>query len=225
VDRLGAGRLVATGCRATVVTGSSADLLGFLRRLPVAAVAALVVWALLRPALDGAVCGFAELLIRAYEYPKVTRLVAVDHVAEVRRADLRTDSAIPTVALTSIHFNTIVLLALFLALPRPWSSRQLQRLLMGWSLLYLSQALNLLFHVKFMYASGLGSWSAQHYSDIARNVFGYLQYFTDLPGRFAFPFAIWLGFNWDLVTELVGLPVPETLRGTRRSRRDRKRPR
>lgn len=211
MDRLGAGSLVAAGCRALTVTGSSARQLGFLRRLPIAAIGALVLWALLRPALDGAVCGFAELLIRAYEYPKVTRLMAVEHRAEVRRADLRTDSAIPTVALTSIHFNTIVLLALYLALPRPWSSQQLQRLLMGWSLLYLSQALNLLFHVKFLYASGFGDWSTQHYSDIARNVYGYLQYFTDLPGRFALPFAIWLGFNWDLVSALVGLPASESV--------------
>ena len=177
----------------------------FVRRLPVAAIAALAVWFLLRPAIDGAVSGFAQLLIRAYEYPKVTRLVVVDHRAEVRRADLRTDSGVPTVALTEIHFNTIVFLALCLALPRPWSRRQLERLAMGWSVLYLSQALNLLLHVKFLYASAFGAWSLQNYSTVARNVFGFLQYATDLPGRFAFPFAIWLGFNWDQVMPIVGL--------------------
>ena len=177
----------------------------FVRRMAVAAVVALVVWALLRPALDGAVTSFAQLLIRAYEHPKVTRLVVVDHRAEVRRADLRSDSALPTVALTEIHFNTIVFLALCLALPRPWSRKQLERLVMGWSLLYLSQSLNLLFHVKFLYASAFGAWSLQHYSTVARNVFGFLQYATDLPGRFAFPFAIWIGFNWDQVMPIVGL--------------------
>jgi hypothetical protein len=151
------------------------------------------------------VSGFAQLLIRAYEYPKVTRLVVVDHRAEVRRADLRTDSVVPTVALTEIHFNTIVFLALCLALPRPWSRKQLERLVMGWSVLYLTQSLNLLFHVKFLYASAFGAWSLQNYSAVARNVFGFLQYATDLPGRFAFPFAIWLGFNWDQVMPIVGL--------------------
>ena len=70
-----------------------ADDRRFVSRLPLAAIAALLVWILLRPALDGAVSGFAQLLIRAYEYPKVTRLVVIDHRAEVRRADMRTDSA------------------------------------------------------------------------------------------------------------------------------------
>jgi hypothetical protein len=195
-------------------------------------VVALVVWVLLRPALDGAVTSFAQLLIRAYEYPKVTRLVVVDNRAEVRRADLRSDSALPTVALTEIHFNTIVFLALCLALPRPWSRKQLERLVMGWSLLYLSQSLNLLFHVKFLYASAFSAWSLQHYSTVARNVFGFLQYASDLPGRFAFPFAIWLGFNWNQVMPIVGLssapkagsgrsgsPAGDASHGTERARR------
>jgi hypothetical protein len=177
--------------------------LGPVTRLPLAAVAALALWLLLRAPLDGAVTGMSQVLIRAYEYPKVTRLVAVDHRVEVRRADFRTDSAIPAIPLTEMHSNTIVLLALFLALPRPWSRQQLQRLLMGWSLLLLSQSLNLVFHVKFLYAAGLGEWSAQHYSVVARNVYGYLRYFFDLPGRFGFPFLIWLGFNWDLLTPLL----------------------
>jgi hypothetical protein len=200
------------------VTLDSADQRSFLRRLPVAAVVALVLWLLLRPALDGAVCGLAELLIRAYEYPRVTRLVPVEHRADVRRVDLRTDSAIPTVALTEIHFNTIVLLALSLALRRPLSRRQLQRLVMGWSVLFLSQSLNLVFHVKLLYAAGFGDWSLQHYSVVARNVYGYLQYFTDLPGRFAFPFLIWIGFNWDLVMTIVGAPSPTAAGRTLRAR-------
>ena len=194
----------------------------FVRRLPVAAIAALVVWVLLRPALDGAVSGFAQLLIRAYEYPKVTRLVVVDHRAEVRRADMRSDSAVPTVALTEIHFNTIVFLALCLALPRPWSRKQLERLVMGWSVLYLTQSLNLLFHVKFLYASAFGAWSFQQYTEAARNIFGFLQYATDLPGRFAFPFAIWIGFNWDRVMPVVGLSA-EPPRGGKRGASERRR--
>ena len=194
----------------------------FVRRLPVAAIAALVVWFLLRPALDGAVSGFAQLLIRAYEYPKVTRLVVVDHRAEVRRADMRSDSAVPTVALTEIHFNTIVFLALCLALPRPWSRKQLERLVMGWSVLYLTQSLNLLFHVKFLYASAFGAWSFQQYTEAARNIFGFLQYATDLPGRFGFPFAIWIGFNWDRVMPVVGLSA-EPPRGGKGGARERRR--
>ncbi len=52
----------------------------------------------------------------------------------------------------------------------------------------------------------LGDWSAQEYSDFARNFYGFWRYFTDLPGRFSFPFLIWLGFNWDYVNSFI---IPE----------------
>ena len=107
--------------------------------------------------------------------------------------------------MTEVTFNTIVLLALYLALPHPFSRRQLERLFMGWCVLYLSQSINLLFHVKTLYAMGLGEWSQHHYSDFARNIFGFGRYFTDLPGRFSFPFLIWLGFNWEVVMKMLGI--------------------
>jgi len=174
----------------------------------------------LRPVLDGAVTWSAETLIRAFEYPRVTRLVTVNHAVEIRRADLRSDSRIPTVALAQIHFNTIVMLALYLALPRPLSRTQLERLFMGWSILFVIQALNLLFHVKCVYALSMGEWSRVYYSDLARNVYGFLRYFTDLPGRFSFPFLIWLGFNWDHVARLVGLDDGEHEEETKGRRKD-----
>jgi hypothetical protein len=81
---------------------------------------------------------------------------------------------------------------------------------MGWSLLLVVQTLNLVFHVKYLYATGLGEWSLQAYSDLGRNVLGFLRYFTDLPGRFAAPFLIWIGFNWQRVTELIGTAARES---------------
>jgi hypothetical protein len=159
----------------------------------------MVIWLLVRPALDVAVAGFSQTMIRAFEYPRVTRLVAEDHRVQVHRSDFRSDSRIPTIPLTETNFNLIVLLALYLALPRPFSRHQLERLFMGLCILYLTQAMNLLFHVKTLYAMGLGEWSQQNYSDFARNFFGFWRYFTDLPGRFSFPFLIWLGFNWEVV--------------------------
>lgn len=177
----------------------------FLKRLPLTLLVAMVVWLLLRPVLDTAVSGFAQLLIRSFEYPRVTRLVVEDHTAEVHRADFRTDSGIPAIPLTEKHFNTIVLLALYLALPRPFSRRQLERLFMGWCILYLSQTMNLLFHVKCLYALSLGEWSLQNYTDFSRDFYGFWRYFTDLPGRFSFPFLIWLGFNWEVVMKMLGI--------------------
>lgn len=181
----------------------ASDYRRFLRRLPVMFFAGLVIWLLLRPALDTAVSASSQLLIRAFEYPRVTRLVAADHRAEIRRSDFRADSKIPTVALTAVHFNTLILLALYLSLPRPFSRTQLERLLMGWSVLFVLQTFNLLFHVKFLYATALGPWSMAHYSALARNIYGFGRYFTDLPGQFGAPFLIWIGFNWDHVVRLV----------------------
>ena len=175
----------------------------FLRRLPLTLIAAVAIWLALRPAIDTMVAGFAQTLIRSFEYPRVTRLVVEDHRTQMRRTDLRTDSKVPSVSMNEITFNTIVLLALYLALPNPFSKRQLERLFMGWCVLCLSQSINLLFHVKTMYAMGLGEWSQHHYSDFARNVFGFGRYFTDLPGRFSFPFLIWLGFNWEVVMRML----------------------
>ena len=183
----------------------------FIKRLPLTLVIGIVVWQLLRPATDAAVTGGAQLLIRSFEHPKVTRLVAADHRAQIRRSDFRSDSKIPTIELTGVTFNLIVLLALQLALPQPFSRRQLERLFMGCCVLYVTQTANLVFHVKTLYATGLGEWSTHYYSDAARNVFGFFRYFTDLPGRFGFPFIIWLGFNWDVVMEIVrtnGKPTP-----------------
>jgi len=177
----------------------------FLRRLPFTLVAAIVIWLLLRPAIDWAVAGLAQTLVRSFEYPRVTRLVVQDHRAQMRRTDLRTDSKVPTVSMTEVTFNTIVLLALYLALPRPFSRRQLEALFMGWCVLILCQSLNLVFHVKTLYALGLGEWSQQHYSDLARNIYGFGRYFTDLPGRFSFPFLIWLGFNWDVIMKMLAV--------------------
>jgi len=185
----------------------------FLRRLPLTLIAAIVVWLLVRPAVDWALAGLAQTLVRSFEYPRVSRLVVQDHRAQMRRSDLHTDSKIRSVSMTEISFNTIVLLALYLALPRPFSRRQLERLFMGWCVLCLSQAMNLVFHVKTFYATGLGEWSQHYYSDLARNVFGFGRYFTDLPGRFSFPFLIWLGFNWDVVMTMLGMQEGE---GTKR---------
>lgn len=180
----------------------------YLLRLPLALALAMAVWLALRPALDRTVPALAEVGVRAFEVPRVTRLVPREHLLEVRRSDFRAGSRIPTLSLTEVHFNTLVLLALCGALPRPLSSRRLERLLMGLGLLLLVQALNLAFEVESLYATRLGEWSLTRYSPLERNLWGFLQYFTDLPGRFSAPFVIWLGCNWEVVRRLLG-PAPQ----------------
>jgi hypothetical protein len=151
----------------------------------------------------------------------VTTLVASQHAAQVLRADFRPGSGIPTIPLTEIHFNTIVLLALFGSLRGALSRQQLERTVMAWSLLVVAQTLNLVFHVKCLYAFSLGEWSQVHYSDVARNVFGFLRYFTDLPGRFSFPFLLWLAFSWDRVSRMIGVRIADGATAQRRTGRSR----
>ncbi len=186
----------------------------FLKRLPLTLVIAMLVWLALRPILDTAVTGLAEILIRSFEYPRVTRLDAVDHRARVFRSDFRSDSSIPTIPLTETHFNTIVLLALFLALPKRFSRKNFERLVMAWFLLYLTQTLNLFLHVKCIYALSLGEWSQQTYSAFSQNFYGFWRYFTDLPGRFSFPFVFWLGFFWEGILGMLntGTPAPQAVK-------------
>ena len=176
----------------------------FLRRIVPAAMLAALVWIGLRPALDAGICGFAQFLVRSFEVPRVTRIIAEGHHARLERADLRSGSHLPLLPLTEIHFNTIILLALFLALPRPFSRRQLERLLMAWTTLFALQALNLVSHVEFLYATSLGPWSTQHYGSLARNVYAFLQYFFDLPVRLGAPFVLWVAFNWELLSAIPG---------------------
>jgi hypothetical protein len=175
----------------------------YIRRLPVALVLVMLMWLAIRPVLDPAVCHLSQLLIRAFEYPRVTRIEVEDHRAKIIRSDFRTGSNIPTVSLTEVHFNTIVLLSLYFALPDAFRRKRLERLVMAWFVLYITQSLNLMFHVKTIYALYLGEWSAVHYADWQRNLWGFLRYFTDLPGRFGFPFVLWMVFDWPTFSKLL----------------------
>jgi len=175
-----------------------------LLRLPVTLLLAMLVWLALRPALDQAVASLAEALIRAYEVPRVTRLVVDRHWVGVRRADSSANADLPALPLTGVHFNAVVLLALAFALPSPCSRRQLERLAMAWAVLLLTQVLNLVFEVTSLYATRSGAFSLASYSGLERDLHGFLQVFTDLPVRFSAPFALWYGFNADVVSSLIG---------------------
>ena len=56
---------------------------------------------------------------------------------------------------------------------------------------------------------------------MTRFLFEYGQYFTDLPGRFGFPFIIWLGYSWDRVMALVGRAPAEEEQAEQQPRQQR----
>ena len=51
--------------------------------------------------------------------------------------------------------------------------------------------------------------SRANYSVVARNVYGTLRYFFNIPVTFALPLVLWVGAYPERVFALVGLPADE----------------
>jgi hypothetical protein len=181
------------------------ELRVFLRRLPLALVCAVIVWALARSLYAPALCASAEFLARVFEVPPASAIVLQGGDALLGRTDMRADSGWLKVSLTEIHFNVVPFLALVLALPHPLSSGGWRRLLLAVAILASSHVLALLWQLKCLEAFSMGPWSRANYSDVARNVYGTLRYFFDIPVKFALPLLLWVGTYPKEVFDLVGL--------------------
>lgn len=181
------------------------ELSRLLRRLPLAVVAAMAVWLLVRPLYDPLVCAAAQAVARFYEYPRVAQIDAVDGDAVIGRSDLRSDSARLTVPLTQVTFNLIPFLALALATPRALARGGWQRLGVGVLVLAAVHAVGLVLHLKFFYAFSLGEWSRTNYSNLAREIYGGLRYFFDIPVTFAAPLVLWVWLFSERVFAVLGL--------------------
>ena len=138
----------------------------------------------------------AENFVHLAESPDVTDLVRRDaHSAFVSRRDFPPSrSLVHGFRVTDVHFHLVMLIALFMAVPRlPWR-RRLENL--GWALLVtvFFDILLVFFLVKFAYATRLGAWSLDHYGAFARNFWGLGKHLLDLPFKFSLPFLLWAGF-------------------------------
>lgn len=184
------------------------ELRVFLRRLPVALVGAVILWALARPVYTPALCATAEFLARLFEVPPASAVVLQGGDALLGRTDMRAGSGWLKFPLTQIHFNLVPFLALVLALPRPLVAGGWRRFLLALAILAASHALSLLWQLKCLEAFSMGPWSSANYSDVARNVYGTLRYFFDIPVTFALPLLLWVGIFPKQVFALVGLGDP-----------------
>jgi hypothetical protein len=184
------------------------ELRVFLRRLPLALAGAVVLWALARPVYTPVLCAATQFLARLFEVPPASAVVLQGGDALLGRTDLRADSGWLKFPLTQIHFNLVPFLALVLALPRPLAAGRWRRLLVALAVLAAAHVLSLLWQLKFLEAFSMGPWSRANYSDLARDVYGTLRYFFDIPVTFALPFLLWLGSYSDRVLALVGLEAP-----------------
>jgi hypothetical protein len=172
-----------------------------------------LVWTVLTPVYNRFVKTAAENLLLLSESPNITELLMQDpHTAHIRRRDFPPSrSLVGSVRVTDLHFDLVLLAALFLAVPDvPWRERMAN---LGWAVLIavFFHLLLLFFWVKFVYATQLGAWSLAHYGPFARNLYGLGKHLLDLPFKLSLPLVLWAAFYIGrMLEEMRGGPAPPT---------------
>jgi hypothetical protein len=158
----------------------------------------------------------AQALTNVFESPDVTRLDAVKGEFRLDRRDFPPGSARPGLSAADIHFNFVLLAALFAIDRRPLAGRHVTRFLAAAGLLWIVHVLALVFQVQSVYATSLGAWSEAHYGRLASNFWATGWHFYLIAGRVAAPFALWWFFR---AREVEGEPATESRRPGRRKKR------
>lgn len=171
----------------------------------------LAVWAALSPLYSRWIARGAELTIRAFEKPPVTRLRPMedDRFVSVDREDFDPRSKRPAVQFRDLTFNFILLAALFAIHPRAISDRNIVGFLLASVVLSLTHVLGAVAEVMSIYVLKLGAWSLVHYSDLERNVWSVASHAYRVVLMYAFAFALWWAFR----------PGPEAIPAKRTRRR------
>ena len=133
----------------------------------------------------------AELILRVIERPAVTTLEASGGEIHVDRVDFPPASPRPGLPAADVHFNFVLLAALFSLTSHPLRPRPFGRFWMAAGLLWGIHVVALVFQVESVYALRLGPWSAEHYGPFARNFWAAGFHFYQIVGRFAAPFVLW----------------------------------
>jgi hypothetical protein len=153
--------------------------------------AGLAFWLAFSAPYEKTVAGAAEFLLRLFERPAVTSLVARAGEIFVDRSDFPPASPRPGLPAADLHFNFVLLAALFALAPHPLELRRFGRFWIAAGGLWAIHVLALVFQVEALYATRLGAWSDAHYGALARNIWAGGFHFYQIAGRFAAPFALW----------------------------------
>lgn len=137
----------------------------------------------------------AQALTNVFESPNVTRLTAGKGEFLLDRRDFPPGSARPGLPAPDIHFNFVLLAALFAMDRRPLEAGHVTRFLLAGAALWVVHVLALVFQVQSIYATGLGAWSDAHYGRFSSNIWATGWHFYQIAGRFAAPFALWWFFG------------------------------
>ncbi|MEO8430757.1 MAG: hypothetical protein ABI592_04545 [Acidobacteriota bacterium] len=173
--------------------------------------AGLALWAALSAPYERIVAGAAEMVLRTAERPAVTRLVARNGEIVVDRSDFPPAAPRPGLPAADLHFNFVILTALF-ALSTPLRAGRVALALL---LLFAVHVAALGCQVESLYATRLGPWSEANYGVFARNAWAASFHFYQIAGRFAAPFAIW----WPLALWERGESRPAPRGPARRKKR------
>jgi hypothetical protein len=152
---------------------------------------ALAVWFTLSRPYEKALALFAEPLIRAFENPPATRLSAHPGEIVVTRSDWPPAAPSPGLPSQDVHFNFVLLVALFAADRGFWRLDRVVRFGIACFFLSFVHVTALVFDVQALYATRLGAWSQSHFGPVGRNFWAGGYHFYLIAGRFAAPFAIW----------------------------------
>ena len=162
---------------------------------------AVLVWLALTPVYNRMLIDAGELVLHLGETPNQTRLyLRQGRYATVVRGDVSGGQrSLGELPLADLHFNWILLVALFLAPPGVAGSLRWSRLGLAALAMLGFHVVLLVFHVEAHYALRLGEWSARHYGPVARNFWGLGKHVLDLPIKLGLPLLLWAGFYLRLL--------------------------
>jgi hypothetical protein len=152
-------------------------------------------WLLFSRPYERALAAGAEPILRLLEIPATTRLDARPGEIVVSRGDFPPASPLPGLPAEDIHFDFVILVALFAVDGRPFRPERVAAFSKACALLFLIHVAALVFEVRFLYATRLGAWSDAHYGAVARNFWAAGHHFYEVAGRFAAPFVLWWLFK------------------------------
>ena len=155
----------------------------------------LVLWFGFARPYDRTIAFGAQALANVFESPNVTRLEPGKGEVRLERRDFPPGSPRPGLPVTDIHFNFVLLTALFALDPRPLRGPHVVGFLAACGILWLVHIVALVFQVQSVYVTSLGAWSLAHYGPVARNFWAGGWHFYQIAARFAAPFVLWWFFG------------------------------
>lgn len=180
-------------------------------------VAGMILWTAFSPQYDRLVARGAQLTLRAFEKPPVTRLPRIDDkFTSVDREDFDPRSKRPGIQIRDLTFNFILLCALFAIHPRAVSDRNILGFVLASLALAVTHVFATVAEVMSIYVAKLGPWSRVHYSDLERNVWGVVSHGYRMVLMYAIAFGLWHLFRAPADAGLNPKPRRDKKASTRR---------